>query len=234
MYNVRKYSQDFEKGKTIMKSYGNPQLKMCHIGGFLSEVYNDACLQNIATGEPKPGNLMQIHDEIMKKLECMAHTRWRDACIGGYPIPFCCETATLTKMYTTEELHTTGIITTAASPEESHVVGWEAGSELKESDIMDTKGIHNVIEESMDTKMVWQMHTTLMITTDRKKLWLDALIKEQDHAVRQVQEWHLEEVQAIIDVVHCWEDGLSGFWHHWTELIEQAMRVLAEFISIPW
>ena len=68
-----KYPKDFEKGNTIMKAYGNPQTKMCSIGVFPSEVYNNARLQNLAIGEPKLGNLSQIHDKIMKKLECMAH-----------------------------------------------------------------------------------------------------------------------------------------------------------------
>ena len=87
-----------------MKNYRDPQSQMCRIGSFLSEVYNDARLVNLTVGEPKPGNLAQIHDEVMKKLECMAHARWHDAHIGGYPIPFCCEPATLRKMYTLEEL----------------------------------------------------------------------------------------------------------------------------------
>ena len=87
-----------------MKNYGDPQSQMCHIGSFLSEVYDDARLVNLAVGEPKPGNLTQIHDEVMKKLECIAHAHQHDAHIGGYPIPFCCEPATLRKMYTMEEL----------------------------------------------------------------------------------------------------------------------------------
>ena len=56
----------------------------------------------------------------------------------------------------------------------------------------------------MDTEMAQQTHT-LMITSNREKVRLEGLIKEQDHAVndavRQVQEWHLEEVQAIADAV---------------------------------
>ena len=52
--------------------------------------------------------------------------------------------------------------------------------------------------------MAWQTNT-LMITSDREKVQLEALIKEQDRAideaVRQVQEQHLEEVQAITDAV---------------------------------
>ena len=99
-YNVDKYAKDFEKGKTIMKTYRDPQAEMCCIGSFLMDVYEDAHLQNLIVGEPKLGNLQQIHDEILRKLECMAHTHWHDAHIGGYPIPFCCEIATLCKMYT--------------------------------------------------------------------------------------------------------------------------------------
>ena len=94
-----------------MKNYGDPQNEMYHIGGFLSEVYDDTRLLNLAIGEPKPGNLTQIHDEVMKKLGSMAHARRHDACIGGYPIPFCCEPATLRKMYTMEELHAASIVT---------------------------------------------------------------------------------------------------------------------------
>ena len=55
----------------------------------------------------------------MKKLECMAHARRCDARISGYPIPFCCEPATLRKMYTLEELRAAGIVTamtTSADP----------------------------------------------------------------------------------------------------------------------
>ena len=87
-----------------MKNYRDPQSQMCHIGSFLSEVYDDARLVNLAVGKPKPGNLTQIHDEVMKKLECMAYAHWHDAHISGYPIPHCCESATLWKMYTMEEL----------------------------------------------------------------------------------------------------------------------------------
>ena len=92
-YDIVKYAKDFEKGSTTMKTYGDPQTEMYWIGGFLSEVYDDAQLVNLAMGEPKPGNLTQIHDEIMKK--CMAHAHWCNAHISGYPIPFCCEPVTL-------------------------------------------------------------------------------------------------------------------------------------------
>ena len=92
-------------------------------------------------------------------------------------------------------------MTTSADPV---ISGWPTGSEFEESDITDTEGLHEVIEESTDTEMAQQTHT-LMITSDREKVWLEALIKEQDHAVneavRQVQQRHLEEVQAIADTI---------------------------------
>ena len=190
-----------------MKTYGDPQTEMCHIGSFLLEVYDDPRLLNLAVGKPKPGNLMQIHNEIMRKLECIAHVRWCDACMGGYPIPFCCEPTTLCKMYTMEELCVTGIVTATTHSDDHVGSGRPAGSEFEESNITDTEGIRDVVEESTDTEMARQTHTTLMITSDREKVQLEALIKEQDHtmseAVRQVQEWHLEEVQAIVDATHC-------------------------------
>ena len=203
-YNIIKYAKEFEKGNTIMKNYGDPQSQMCRIGGFLSEVNNNARLVNLTVGKPKPGNLTQIHDEVMKKLECMAYTRQHDAHIGGYPKPFCCESVTLWKMYTMEELQAAGIITamtTSANPVTSR---WPTGSEFEESNITNTKGLHEVIEESTDMEIVWQTHT-LMITSKREKVQLEALVKEQDHAVdkavRQVQEQHLEEVQAIANTI---------------------------------
>ena len=103
-YDVVKYAREFKKGNTIMKNYRDPQSQMCHISGFLSEVYKDTRLVYLTVGEPKPGNLTQIHDEVMKKLECMAYVCWHDAHISGYPIPFCCEPVTLQKIYTLQEL----------------------------------------------------------------------------------------------------------------------------------
>ena len=88
-YDIIKYAIEFDKGNTIMKNYRDPQSQMCCIGGFLSKVYEDARLVNLTIGEPKPSNLTQIHDEVMKKLECMAYAHRRDARIGGHPIPFC-------------------------------------------------------------------------------------------------------------------------------------------------
>ena len=65
--------------------------------------------------------------------------------------------------------------------------------------------------------MAQQTHYTLMITSDREQIWLEALVKEQDHAVneavRQVQERHLEEVQAIANAIWHQEDGWSSHKH---------------------
>ena len=203
-YDVVKYAKEFKKGNTIMKNYGDPQSQMCHISGFLSEVYDDARLVNLTMGEPKPGNLTQIHDEVMKKLEYMAFTCQHNTRIGGYPIPFCCEPVTLWKMYTMEELRAASIVTTMTTSANPVTSGWPAGSEFEESNITDTEGLHKVIEESTDKEMAWQTHT-LMMTSNREKVQLEALVKEQDcainEAVRQVQEQHLEEVQAIADAV---------------------------------
>ena len=213
-YHIVKYVREFEKGNTIMKNYGDPQSQMCRIGGFLSEVYEDARLVNLAIGKPKPGNLTQIHDEVLKKLECMAYACRHDTRIHGYPIPFCCETATLQKIYTLQELQAAGIITSLTTSADPVTSGWPTGSEFEESDLADMEGLREVIEESTDTEMVRQTHT-IMITSNREKVRLEALIREQDcaidEAVRQVQEGHLEEVQAIADAVQHREDGRSSF-----------------------
>ena len=92
-------------------------------------------------------------------------------------------------------------MTTSADPVTSRQ---PAGSEFEESNITNTEGLCEVMEESTDTEMARQTHT-LMITSDREKVRLEALMREQDHAVdeamRQVQEWHLEEVQAITNTI---------------------------------
>ena len=113
-----------------MKTYGDPQNEMYCIGGFLSEVYDHARLLNLAVGEPKPRNLMQIHYEVMKKLGCMAHARWHDAHIGRYPIPFYCESDTLHKMFTLEELHTASIVTAMSTSADPVTSRWPAGLEF--------------------------------------------------------------------------------------------------------
>ena len=168
-YNVIKYAKEFKKGNIIMKNYGDPQSQMCCISSFLSEVYDDAKLVNLTIGEPKPGNLTQIHNEVMKKLECMAYTCQCDTCIGGYPIPFCCESATLQKIYTLQELQAASVITSMTTSADPVTSRWPAGSEFEESDITDTEGLREVMEESTDTEMAWQTHT-LMITSDREKV----------------------------------------------------------------
>ena len=117
-------------------------------------------------------------------------------------------------MYTMEELQAAGVVTAMTTSADPVTSRQPAGSEFEESDITDTEGLHEVIEESTDMEMVWQAHT-LMITSNREKVRLEALVKDQDHAVneavRQVQEWHLEEVQAIADTIWHQEDGQSSY-----------------------
>ena len=74
-------------------------------------------------------------------------------------------------------------------PAQSRTLYLDDLQEFEESDITGTEGVCDVIEESMDTEMARQVHVMLMITNDWEKLWLDALVKEQDcEAVRQVKE----------------------------------------------
>ena len=79
-----------------------------------------------------------------------------------------------------------------------------AGSELEESDITDYEGHHEVTEESTDTELSRQMHTTMMITSDQEKHRPEALAREQDcacnEAVKQVQTRHLQEMEATANV----------------------------------
>ena len=53
-YDVEQYSKNFDKGNTIMQTYGDPLSVMCHTRGFLTDIYEDTRLQNLAVGEPKP------------------------------------------------------------------------------------------------------------------------------------------------------------------------------------
>ena len=187
---------------TILRKYGDPQSQICCFGGYIADIYEDARLINVTMGKPRLGNVNQIHDEILKKLESMAHTRRRDTKIGGYPIPYCCELETLQQMYTAEELRIAGV-TTALSTPANHPNVRPAGSELEESDITDYEGHREVTEESTDTELSLQMHATMIITSDQEKHQLEALAREQDRAcneaVKQVQTWHLREVEDITD-----------------------------------
>ena len=70
----------------------------------------------------------------------MAYARQHDAHIGGYPIPFCCESTTLWKMYTMEELRAAGVITAMTTSADPVTSGHPTGSEFEESDITNTKG----------------------------------------------------------------------------------------------
>ena len=153
-------------------------------------------------GELRLGNVNQIHDEILKKLESMVHALRRDTKIGRYPIPYCCELETLQQMYTAEELWTAGV-TTTLSTLANHPNVRMSSSELEESNITDYEGHREVTEESSDTELSQQMHATMMITSDQEKHRLEALAREQDRtcneAVKQVQTRHLWEVEATTD-----------------------------------
>ena len=109
-------------------------------------------------------------------------------------------------MYTAEELRTAGVTTALSTPANCPNVRL-AGLELEESDITDYEGHREVTEESTDTELSWQMHATMMITSDQEKHWLEALAREQDRAcneaVKQVQTRHLREVEATADAPCC-------------------------------
>ena len=126
----------------------------------------------------------------------------QDTKIGGYPIPYCCKLETLRQMYTVEELWTASVTTTLSTPANCPNVR-PASLELEERDITDHEGHCEVTEESMDTELSWQMHVTMMITSDQEKDQLEALAREQDHtcnkAMKQVQTRHLWEVKATAD-----------------------------------
>ena len=51
-YDVEQYSKDFENSNTIMQKYSDPLSVMCHIRGFLTDIYEDARLQNLTVGNP--------------------------------------------------------------------------------------------------------------------------------------------------------------------------------------
>ena len=70
-------------------------------------------------------------------------------------------------------------------------MGWSAESAIGESDVTDTEGACDTTEESTGAEMAWCTGTTLMISTDRKKLRLSALAREQDRVVTQA----LQKVQ---------------------------------------
>ena len=201
-YNGTKYARELDRGNTILKKYGDPQTHICRFGGYIADIYEDARLINVAVGEPRLGNVNQIHNEILKKLESMVHTRRHDTKIGGYLIPYCCKLETLQQMYMAEELRTASVTTTLSTPANCPNMR-PAGSELEESDITDYEGHREVTEESMDTELSRQMHATMMITSDQEKHQLEALTREQDcacnEAVKQVQTRHLREVEATTD-----------------------------------
>ena len=201
-YDGTKYARELDRGNTILKKYSDPQTQICRFGRYIADIYEDTRLINVAMGEPRLGNVNQIHVEILKKLESMVQACRQDTKIGAYPIPYCCELETLQEMYMVEELQTAGV-TTALSTPANRLNVRPAGSELEESDITDYEGHCDVTEESTDTKLSQQMHATMMITSDREKHRLEALAREQDsacnEAVKQVQTRHLREVEATAD-----------------------------------
>ena len=201
-YDGTKYARELDRGNTILKKYGDPQTQICHFGGYIPDIYEDARLINITVGELRLGNMIQIYDEILKKLESMAHACRRDTKIDGYPIPYCCELEMLQQMYTAEELWTAGVTTALSTPANRPNVR-PADSELEESDITDYEGPREVTKESTDTELSRQMHITMMITSDQEKHRLEALTREQDRtcneAVKQVQTRHLREMEATAD-----------------------------------
>ena len=152
----------------MLKKYSDPQTQICHFGGYIADIYEDTRLINVAVGVPRLGNVNQIHDEILKKLESMVHIRWQDTKISRYPIPYCCELETLQQMYTVEELWIASVTTTLPTLANCPNVR-PAGLELEESDITDYEGHHEVTEESTDTKLSQEMHATMMITSDQEK-----------------------------------------------------------------
>ena len=143
-------------------------------------------------------------------------------------------------MYTTEELRTTCVIM-ATTPSAGHVgSGRPARSEFEDSNITDTEGLHDIFKESTDTEMACCTHTTLMITSDREKVRLEALIREQDlsinEAIQQVQEWHLEEMQAIINATHHREDECSSHKHcsaSWEDDVKRSRQESPEASTAP-
>ena len=135
-YDSTTYIRELDRGNTILKKYGDPQTQICHFSGYIANIYEDARLVNVAVGELRLGNVNQIHDKILKKLESMAHTPRHETKIGGYPIPYCCELEMLQQMYTAEELWTASVTTTLSTPANRLNMGL-AGSELEESDITD-------------------------------------------------------------------------------------------------
>ena len=74
-YDGTKYAGELDRGNTILKKYGDLQTQICRFSGYIADIYEDARLINVTLGELRLGNVYQIHDEILKKLESMAHAR---------------------------------------------------------------------------------------------------------------------------------------------------------------
>ena len=56
-YDGTKYTQELDRGNTILKKYGNPQTQICRFGGHIADIYEDARLINVTVGEPRLGNV---------------------------------------------------------------------------------------------------------------------------------------------------------------------------------
>ena len=68
-----------------------------------------------------------------------------------------------------EELQAAGVVTAMTTSADPVTSRRPAGSEFEESDITDTEGLRQVIEESTNMEMAQQTHTTLMITSDKER-----------------------------------------------------------------
>ena len=133
-----------------------------------------------------------------------------------------------------EELQTAGVTTALSTPANCPNVR-PAGSELEESDIIDYEGHREVTKDSTDTKLSWETHITMMITSDQEKHRLEALAREQDRAcneaVKQVQTRHLREVEATTDAPCCSFKRRSASQEEdskWTR--EES----PEYVTTPW
>ena len=79
------------------------------------------------------------------------------------------------------------------------------------------EAIRDTAEEGTDTEMARHAGTTLMISTDREKIRLETLAKEQDWAVSralwEVQQHHLEELQLMASTTQGQNNGCSSYKH---------------------
>ena len=114
-------------------------------------------------------------------------------------------------------------------------MGWPASSEFEESDIRDMEAICDTAEESTDTEMAWHAGATLMISSDREKIWLEALTKEQDQAMSRalwdVKKPNLEELQLTASITQGCNDGCSSHKRHSASWEEDVKRTREESLE---